>query len=178
MNGAHDSVQNCDKVETNFFKLEQLLHYIIHKVGHLPNVGKTVLFKYLYFCDFDYYERFEEYLTGEQYRRWDHGPVPSNFDRVIQILESKEKIEKCKVEYHGYYQEKYISLEDPDIGLLSAKELDFINKTLQRFYSFNASQISAYSHLDTPWRVTDEKDIINYDLVFYRDPITSVREYE
>ncbi|MGD2248155.1 MAG: Panacea domain-containing protein [Candidatus Methanofastidiosia archaeon] len=159
-------------------KLEQVLHYIIQKVGILPNVGKTVLMKYLYFCDFDYYELYERYLTGEQYYRLEKGPAPANFDRIIEELERKKKIKKTKVNYHGYKQEKFISLENPDISLLSATELSLIDETLQRFSAFNATQISAYSHLDTPWRVTDEKDVIDYDLVFYRDPITSVREYE
>lgn len=163
---------------TDLNKLEQVLHYIIHEVGALPNVGKTVLFKYLYFCDFDYYESFEEYLTREQYRRLENGPAPVHFDKIIDNLERKEKIEKCTVMYHEYPQEKYISLENPDISLLSAREHDLIDRTLQRFRSFNASQFSAYSHLDTPWKVTDDLEIIDYDLVFYRDPITSVREYD
>lgn len=178
MASEYNSLQNDDKVETNLPKLEQVLHYIIYRAGHLPNVGRTVLFKYLYFCDFDYYELFEEYLTGEQYLRLDQGPAPVHFKEIIQSLERKEKIRKCRVLYHGYSQERFISLESPDISLLSAKELSLIDETLQRLHSFNASQISAYSHLDTPWRVTDEKDIIDYDLVFYRDPITSVREYK
>lgn len=158
-------------------KLEQVLHYIVHKVGKLPNVGKTVLMKYLYFCDFDYYELYEEYLTGEQYRRLEMGPASVNFDNIIEELERKKKIKRTETDYHGYKQEKFFSLKNPDTSLLSDRQLSLINKTLQRFNSFNASQISAYSHLDTPWKVTDEKEIIDYDLVFYRDPITSVREY-
>jgi uncharacterized phage-associated protein len=161
----------------NFPKLEQVLHYIIDKMGALPNVGKTTLMKYLYFCDFDYYELYEEHLIGEQYRKLEMGPAPINFDRTIKKLEREGKIKKTKGKYHGYDQEKFISLEHPDISLLLGKELSLIDETLSRFRYYNASQISAYSHLDTPWRVTDEKDIIEYDLVFYRDPITSVREY-
>lgn len=55
-----------DMMQTNLDKMEQVLHYIIHEVGHLPQVGKTVLFKLLYSCDLDYYEMHEEILTGEQ----------------------------------------------------------------------------------------------------------------
>jgi hypothetical protein len=41
----------------------------------------------------------------------------------------------------------------------------------------NATQVSAYSHLDIPLKVTEGKEMIDYELVFYRDPLTSVREY-
>jgi len=41
----------------------------------------------------------------------------------------------------------------------------------------NAAQISRFSHKDMPWRATGDKEIINYELVFYRTPEFSVRKY-
>ena len=67
-------------MQTNLDKMEQVLHYIIHEAGHLPHVGKTVLFELLYFCDFDYYEMYEEHLTGEHYQKLVYGPAPVHFD--------------------------------------------------------------------------------------------------
>ncbi len=63
---------------------KQVLHYIIHKCGHLENVGKTVLYKILYFCDFDYYELNEESLTGESYVKFPRGPAPTHFSEIIE----------------------------------------------------------------------------------------------
>ena len=42
----------------------------------------------------------------------------------------------------------------------------------------NARQISAFSHRDMPYKATGDGDIIDYELVFYRDSLFSVREYE
>ena len=42
--------------QTNPEKLREVLLYVIEKVGAKPNVGETVLYKLLYFIDFDYYE--------------------------------------------------------------------------------------------------------------------------
>ena len=64
--GSIDSSLNSDK-------FKQVLHYVIHKTGSIENVGKTVLFKILYFTDFNYYEMFEEKLTGESYRKIPRG---------------------------------------------------------------------------------------------------------
>jgi len=34
------------------------------------------------------------------------------------------------------------------------------------------------SHRDIPYKATKDGEIINYEKVFYRDPLFSVREYE
>lgn len=164
-------------MQTDIKKLEQMVHFIINCIGNIPNVGKTVLWKLMYFSDFDYFEIFEKTLTGEKYRKIEHGPAPSHFDAVIEKLKDDGKIKQVKVDYHGKSQEKYVSLKEPDISLLSKEELIAIEKTIQRYGRLNATQISAFSHIDVPWKSTKDKDIIDYKLVFYREPITSVREY-
>jgi hypothetical protein len=41
-----------------------------------------------------------------------------------------------------------------------------------------ATQISALSHLDTPWVAAKDREPLEYEHVFYRPEETSVREYE
>jgi len=42
----------------------------------------------------------------------------------------------------------------------------------------NATELSNYSHSDTPWRVHEMGEQISYETVFYRDDDHSVRNYE
>lgn len=158
-------------------KFKQVLHYVINECGSIPNVGKTVLFKILYFSDFDYYELYEKKMTGEFYYKLPHGPAPSHFDETVEELEKEGKIERCDRKYGTYDQQKFFSLQEPDISLLSGREVKIIDKDIKKFSNFNASQISALSHRDMPYRATEENDIIEYELVFYRDSLFSVREY-
>lgn len=163
-------------------KFKHILHYVINRIGSLENVGKTVLFKILYFIDFNYYETFEEKLTCESYRKLSRGPAPCHFDMVIEDLKDEKKIMEYQKNFKGhdkdYSQRKYFSIVEPDISVLSGKELDFINKNLNIYSNFNATQISEYSHKDIPYRATEDKKIIDYELVFYRDNLFSVREYD
>ena len=53
--------------ENNIEKFKQVFLYILSKVGAKPNVGQTVLYKLLYFIDFDYYELYEKQLIGLSY---------------------------------------------------------------------------------------------------------------
>src|SRR6056297_1005506 len=45
-------------------KFKEILLYILEKCAGKPNVGETVLYKLLYFSDFNYYELYEEHLSG------------------------------------------------------------------------------------------------------------------
>ena len=75
-------------------KFEQTLLYILAKIGGKPNIGQTVLYKLLYFIDFDYYEKFEEQLIGAKYIKNHYGPTPVMFAKFIERLEKKKKIKK------------------------------------------------------------------------------------
>ena len=165
-------------IEFNKEKFKQVLHYIIHQCGSLENVGKTVLYKILYFTDFDYYELYEEKLTGELYRKLPLGPAPIHFEEVMEELEHKGKIQQFPIVRGKFEQQKFISTEKPNIDLLNGKEVQLIEEDIARYVSMNAIQISAFSHRDMPYKATGDGDIIDYDLVFYRDPLFSVREYE
>ncbi|MCX6007767.1 MAG: helix-turn-helix transcriptional regulator, partial [Chloroflexi bacterium] len=44
--------------EKNLGKFKEVLLYILNKVGSKPNIGESVIYKLLYFIDFDFYERY------------------------------------------------------------------------------------------------------------------------
>lgn len=159
-------------------KFKQILHYVINSSCHAPNVGKTVLYKIMYFAEFDYYELRERKLTGERYLRLEHGPAPSHFDDILIELEREGKVSQFEASFHGYTQKRCISNKEPEITLLSAEELKHIDSTLAKYSNMTATQVSALSHIDLPWMATEPNGEIDYELVFYRDPQTSVREYE
>ena len=50
--------------EMSVSKFRNILLYILEKCAGKPNVGETVLYKLLYFSDFNYYELYEEHLSG------------------------------------------------------------------------------------------------------------------
>ena len=43
--------------QKNLEKFKEVLLYILNKVGSKPNIGETVIYKLLYFVDFDFYEK-------------------------------------------------------------------------------------------------------------------------
>ena len=158
-------------------KFEQVLLYMLEKCGARPNVGETVLYKLLYFADFNFYELYEEFLTGASYRKIQHGPAPCQITDVITDMIKEKKLKKVFTEYFGKPQKKYLPLVEPDLSKLSASEKEVIDRVISGFSGLNASTISDHSHKDAPWEITKDKEIINYDSVFYRTPPYSIRSY-
>jgi transcriptional regulator with XRE-family HTH domain len=165
--------------QKNFEKFKEVFLYIISKIGAKPNVGETVLYKLLYFIDFDYYEKYEEQLIGATYIKNHFGPTPVEFKKLVETMIKKEELEVIKSKYFKHEQKKYLAVREPDLSkLLSAQELEHINEVLARLSDKNATELSEYSHQDVPWIITGEGKIIDYESVFYRTSKTSVRNYE
>jgi len=159
-------------------KFKNVVLYILEHCAGKPNVGETVLYKLLYFSDFNYYELYEEHLTGAKYRKLPFGPVPQNFDAIINQMIESGQLQRVKTDYHGYPQTRYLPLKKADLTELRASEKDVIDRVIEQMSDWSAAAISNYSHKDMPWLASKEGEEINYELAFYRDAPFSVRTYE
>ena len=158
-------------------KFKNVLLYILERCAGKPNVGETVLYKLLYFSDFNYFELYEEHLTGAKYRKLPFGPVPQKLDNIINQMIDKGQLQRVKSEYHGYPQTRYLPLEKADLTALKASEKETIDRVIEQMSDWSAAAISNYSHKDMPWLASKEGEEINYELVFYREAPFSVRNY-
>ncbi|MEI6139966.1 MAG: type II toxin-antitoxin system antitoxin SocA domain-containing protein [Mariniphaga sp.] len=159
-------------------KLKNVLLYLIGRCAGKPNVGETVLYKLLYFCDFNYYELYEEHLTGATYRKLPFGPVPNKIDSLLGQMMENGQIQRVKTEYYGKTQSRYIPLVKADLTQLKASEKEVIDRVFEQMSDWTATTISDYSHKDLPWEVADDGKAISYELVFYRENPYSVRVYD
>ena len=86
-----------------FAKNNSSRYYIVSLVRrNRPQMWvKKVLYKLLYFNDFNYYELHEVKMTGENYSKLEHGPAPRHFDTVVTrlkedmvIIEEKSRLSR------------------------------------------------------------------------------------
>ena len=159
-------------------KFKNVLLYILERCAGKPNVGETVLYKLLYFSDFNYYELYEEHLTGAKYRKLPYGPVPQKLDTIIGQMIEKGQLQRVKTEYHGFPQTRYLPLEKADLTELRASEKEIIDRVIEQMSDWSAAMLSNYSHGDKPWKASKDGEEINYELAFYRRPPYSIRVYE
>ena len=158
-------------------KFKNVILYMLERCAGKPNIGETVLYKLLYFSDFNYYERYEEHLTGAKYRKLPYGPVPQKLDTIILQMLDQKQLQRVKSDYHGYQQTRYLPLVKANLTLLKASEKEVIDRVIEQMSDWSAAAISSYSHKDMPWQATKEGEEINYELAFYREAPFSVRNY-
>jgi transcriptional regulator with XRE-family HTH domain len=175
---SHDMGMRISVPQRNVQKFREVLLHVLSRVGSRPHVGETVIYKLLYFIDFDYYEKYEEQLVGATYIRNTYGPTPVEFRDIVKQMQSDGDLEMVKSEHFNYPQRKYLPRRKPDLSVLSGRELELIEDVLRRLGDRNAADISAWSHGDVPWLGTKQGNPIPYEAVFYRRPQYSQRDYE
>jgi transcriptional regulator with XRE-family HTH domain len=160
----------------NVKKFKEVLLYILNKVGAKPNIGETVLYKLLYFIDFNFYEKYETQLIGATYIKNHHGPSPVEFAKIVGTMLDKDLV-MVRTKHFNYLQKKYLPLRTADTSALNGTEIETIDHVLNQLSDLNATQIADYSHHDVPWMTAEDGKKIDYESVFYRTPAYSVREY-
>lgn len=160
-------------------KLREVLAYVLEKIGAKPNVGETVLYKLLYFIDFDYYEKHGKSITGLTYIHNHFGPSPvADFKSVVDGMQAQGELEVIETNYFKNTQKKYLPTKLVPFDKLSAQELEHINDTLARLSDKTAKELSELSHYDTPWMVARKGKPLDYRDTFYRTRLTAVTEPE
>lgn len=164
--------------QKNLEKFKEVFLYILNKVGSKPNIGETVIYKLLYFIDFNFYEKYEEQLIGATYIKNRYGPTPIEFRKIVDKMVGNKEIIKVVSAYFQYPQTKYLPLRKADLTKLNANEKELIDDVVNNLSNMTATQISEYSHNDVPWLTTEEGRIIEYESVFYRTLPYSIRGYD
>lgn len=164
--------------QNNLNKFKEVFIYILNKIGSKPNVGETVVYKLLYFIDFNFYEKYEEQLIGATYIKNHYGPTPVEFKKIVDRMIQDKELEKIESNYFSYPQTKYLPLRKPELSNLKANEIEVIDDVINKLSDMKAAQISDYSHNDVPWLTTKDGEVIEYESVFYRSPLYSAKEYK
>jgi len=176
---ANKNTKSKVSIKFNKEKLKNVILYLLEKCGGKPNIGETVLYKLLYFIDFDSYELYGEPVTGMRYVKLQYGPVPHarDYNLTVQEMIKNGELKIINQKYHNRLQKRYVALADADVSCLNPKELEMVNEVITKLSSLNANQIESYVHGDAPWEAVEDKQIIPYDLVIERKPPYAQRDY-
>lgn len=160
-------------------KFKEVFLYILEKLSAKPSFSETVLHKILYFCDFDYYEKYEEFFIGSRYIRNHQWPTSKELIKIIKEMKEKKEIKQENIHFKNWHTwRKYIPLRKADLTKINWAEKEILDNVIQKLGDMWASRISEYVHWDVPRISTADQAEIPYEAVFYRSPQYSVRDYE
>lgn len=151
-------------------KCKHVLLYVLSRLGGKPTFGETVLYKILYFIDFNAFELLGQSVTGLTYVRFERGPVPvlEQFGSMVKEMEEQGQVKRFTQQYFGKMQKRLIALDDALIDLFSVHEKEIMDRVIAELGDRNGAQISEYAHGDAPWVLTQENQPIEYPLVEFR----------
>lgn len=144
-------------------KLKDALHYVIARAGGHPGFGAVKLYKVLWFSDSKTYVRSGTPITGEQYIRLQHGPVPQHAREILAELEAEGRISARK-SAQDYAQWRFKSLRPPTSPTrLTNDELDTLGHWIRVIDTEHTAQsISDETHDDYAWEIAKMGEPLPY----------------
>ncbi|MDP3882603.1 MAG: Panacea domain-containing protein [Candidatus Staskawiczbacteria bacterium] len=156
-------------VKINEKKYKNLILFFANKIRN-GTLGKLKIMKLMYFLDFDYFEKYGKSISGDEYLRYDLGPVPRTAKRILEKMDGKDiRITKKKIGL-GYNDQQLIEpIKDFDVKLFSKEELLMMEEIAGKWEKFSGTDMKNASHGEAPWIATKPNDVIDYNLAYYRN---------
>lgn len=133
-------------------------------------LGKLKMMKLLYYLDFDFFEKYGTSVTGDEYLRFEYGPVPHMGEKMLKTMDGKDiKITKRKIK-EGYNDQFHIeAVKDFDVNVFTKEELLMLEEVAGKWEKFSGSEMKSATHGEAPWIATKPDKVIDYNLVYYRN---------
>lgn len=144
-------------------KLEELILYIAKRAEPDPAFGATKLNKILFFADFESYAQCGESITGQEYMKLEHGPVPRRLKPVMDRLTAQKRIAIEARNYKGKEQKRAVARSEPRLTMFSEVELSLVDHFIDELWGDSASKVSDLSHQFVGWKVARLKETIPYE---------------
>lgn len=122
---------------------------------------KTKLLKEMFYADFVNYKNTCKSITGLEYAKLPFGPVPNNFESLLN---------KCVtdniIDYNVIYNNEYECQKKFNKKIFTKDELDTMTKIKEKFKNFSSKDIVEFSHKEDAFLNNDFYNKISYDYSF------------
>jgi putative zinc finger/helix-turn-helix YgiT family protein len=149
------------------YDLEKYKNMILYLVKRLNNVLKVKLNKLLWYCDFLHFKETSVSITGTQYIRLQLGPVPNNYDLIIDIMLREGLLNKNEPLFQtkdGIVPgDEFTALVEPDKSLFSEQEIKVMDFVADTFRNDTSTSIMNKSHQETAYKKCEDGEIISYE---------------
>lgn len=150
-------------------KYQNAILYLCRELGGEVR-GKKKLAKLLYFVDFDLYEKRQQPLTGDIYKAFPMGPLPSALEEITAEMTKKKLLAIKNIkERNGYNAtEVYSCVVKPNTSVFDEEERKMLDRVATKYGHLNGKQLEELSHAEAPFIGTELRKEIPYELAFYR----------
>jgi uncharacterized phage-associated protein len=131
---------------------------------------KLKIYKLMYFIDFEFYNKYQKSISNSDYYNWQFGPLPykDNIDYNQNNLIEKGVVFGFWKQIDG--EEKYqVNQEKQAKGSFLPEEELVILEMLDKYGKLDGKELVDLSHGDMPWKMTKDREKIEYEYVKWRE---------
>lgn len=162
---------------------EKLCQAVVFFAENTRKLGKTKLFKLLYFLDFEHFKLRGRSVTGLDYFAWPKGPVPKTlfeeFEHPGKDLAACAQFSKIPTLRGG--MNKVTAIKKFDARAFSKRELSIMKALAERYRDATAEEMIEKTHLENrPWHQIYEvagrrQAQIPYELALNRQEVEEMK---
>lgn len=121
----------------------------------------------MFYSDFYNYKNTTTSITGLEYVRLTYGPVPDDFETIINVL-YKENLIDYKIKYISDEAECHLitAKQKFNKGIFDKEELEILAKIKKYFEKYTTKEIVEKSHQEKAYLKTKENNKIDYEYAF------------
>ena len=149
-------------------RFRDLMLYLAYRCRDADHFGSTKLCKLLYYSDFTAFARTGAPITGADYVRQPHGPMPREFFRQRHwLIEAGLACMEMRVVLQ-HDEERLVPLVESAYfdGMFPDPELGAIGWALETLSGFTASEAAEYSHGEVGFLIAGDVETIPYEAAY------------
>jgi uncharacterized phage-associated protein len=149
-------------------KYQNAILYFVSQINN-KTLGKIKLMKLLYYLDFDHFEQFGTSVTGDDYLRWEMGPVPATAATVIShmVADGQLLVESEDIGLPNP-QSRYTALRPYDVHVFLPSEVAVLFAVAGKWEHHSGADMVRAVHGEPPWIETAANAVIDYRLALKR----------
>lgn len=147
-------------------KLSELIVYLGQHPG-VSNLGLTKLWKLMFFIDAKALRDLGEPVTGSEFIKYEHGPVPSRGDKFLRKLVKTGEVTSSQRTIGGKILNEVKAARPADLTAFSFEEQQLINSVCVELGRKSAAALSELSHKEPSWHYARFMEKLSPELIAY-----------
>jgi len=134
------------------------LRSLVLVIAHHPSVrslGLTKLWKLIYFVDVRALREHGATITGSEFIKYPHGPVPSRGEKILKAMKREGELRTEQRQHDSYSQTLVIAIA-PRPDAFTEAEQAVIDGVCRELGGKTASALSQLSHEEPAWLMATE----------------------
>jgi uncharacterized phage-associated protein len=147
-------------------KLSELIVYL-GQHPRVSNLGLTKLWKLIFFIDARALRDFGEPVTGSEFIKYEHGPVPSRGDKFLKKLVRSGEVISTQRNVGGRILNEVKAARAADLSVFSSDERGLVDAVCTELGSRTANALSILSHKEPSWHYATMQGALSPELIAY-----------